>query len=402
MAVPDSITMSSILKKRLTRREWIAGAGLVGGSLFCGFELIGCQAPISVSGGDSFEGGKLLGTINFIGEDEVPFAEPTGTELDGRLRVDLSKLTADDFVTPTDKFYIRSLASRLLSYSEPWVINLANSTRRTNLPAKELVRDSKPCGLHLMECAGNSRAGSFGLLSVANWTGVPLLPLLDRYFDVGEHHRVRISGFDKYLSESKTSIAGASWSFSLNEIRASGAFLATGMNGDALLPDHGSPVRLVVPGWYGCACIKWVNEIALEDENSLVTSQMQEFAARTHQNGMPILAREYEPAIIDAAAMPIRVEKWIRNGKLTYRIVGIIWGGSTQARNIRIQFNKEDLVRVEKADRTESGSWWFWTYHWSPRKAGTYTIRMIISDARVRTRRLDLGFYARTVKIEEY
>jgi len=113
------------------------------------------------------------------------------------------------------------------------------------------------------------------------------------------------------------------------------------MNGQPLSRDHGAPVRLIMPGWYGCTSIKWVNAITFVDENFLATSQMQEFAARTHQQGVPKLARDYRPAIIDQAAMPIRVEKWFVDGRIKYRVLGILWGGSRLVKALEIRFNPE-------------------------------------------------------------
>ena len=106
------------------------------------------------------------------------------------------------------------------------------------------------------------------------------------------------------------------------------ALLAVRMNGAPLPRDHGFPVRLVVPGWYGCACIKWVNRIELVPDEAPATSQMHEFAARTHQPfdrlkaGTEVVARDFVPAVIDTAAMPVRVEKWAIDGRLAYRVVG--------------------------------------------------------------------------------
>jgi DMSO/TMAO reductase YedYZ molybdopterin-dependent catalytic subunit len=71
--------------------------------------------------------------------------------------------------------------------------------------------------------------------------------------------------------------------------------LATEMNDLSLTRDHGVPIRLLVPGWYGCACIKWVNNVSLVDETTEATSQMQEYAARTFQDGVPRLAKEISP-----------------------------------------------------------------------------------------------------------
>jgi DMSO/TMAO reductase YedYZ molybdopterin-dependent catalytic subunit len=174
------------------------------------------------------------------------------------------------------------------------------------------------------------------------------------------------------------------------------------MNGEPLTPDHGAPVRLVVPGWYGCACIKWVNEIRLVDETTEVTSQMQEYATRTHQSGTPKLAVEYEPATIDAAAMPIRVEQWLVEQKTRYRIIGIHWGGSEPIRELRIQFRPgEGYITVDDLHTRPANMWGFWTYVWTPKTAGNYEIRMQISEPAMRTRRLDAGHYARTVKITD-
>ncbi len=101
------------------------------------------------------------------------------------------------------------------------------------------------------------------------------------------------------------------------------------MNGQPLTPDHGAPVRLVVPGWYGCAWIKWVNEIRWVTDDEPATSQMREFAGRTHQEGQPALARDYRRRrAIDTAAMPMRVEQRRVDGATEYRVVGIVWGGT--------------------------------------------------------------------------
>ena len=91
--------------------------------------------------------------------------------------------------------------------------------------------------------------------------------------------RVLVTGFDQYATKSMTSVPGASWVFSIGDLNAAGAFLATEMNGKPLRADHGAPIRLVVPGSYGCACIKWVTAISFVNDAAEATSQMQEYAA---------------------------------------------------------------------------------------------------------------------------
>ena len=202
-----------------------------------------------------------------------------------------------------------------------------------------------------------------------------------------------------YASSSTSSSLGADWIFTLDQLRGSKAFLALEMNGKPLTKDHGAPVRSVVPGWYGCTCIKWVNKITLVSDDAPATSQMQEFAARTHQTGVPALARDYRPATIDQAAMPIRVEKWLVGGKIKYRVVGILWGGSVPVKTLEIRFNpEEDYVRVDSfsTPRMIHGS--FWSYAWTPKTVGSYMIRLRVTDPAVQTKRLDSGYYVRSVE----
>ena len=133
------------------------------------------------------------------------------------------------------------------------------------------------------------------------------------------------------------------------------------------------------------------------------TSQMQEFAARTQRDGVPRLAREYQPAIIDQAAVPIRVEKWLVQGRIRYRVFGIAWGGSRPVQGLQIRFNpEEDYRAVEGFRPLQNDPWTFWTHTWSPQAPGRYSIRLAVrDDSPVRARRLDSGYYVRTVGISE-
>jgi len=326
-----------------------------------------------------------------------------GTELDGRLYTDLSKLSLQEAVTPTEKFYIRTRVSELLPDVESWRVRVDGLVEKSRSRTIEELRSApKPLGLHLMECAGNVPLTNFGMISVASWGGVPVADILEKSGAKPQASRVLVTGFDRYATKSMTSVPGASWVFSVGDIKAAGAFLATEMNGHPLTADHGAPVRLVVPGWYGCACIKWVTGITFVDDTAETTSQMQEYAARTHQKGMPALARDFQPATIDQAAMPIRIEKWLVEEKIKYRVVGIAWGGHTPVETLMIRFNpEEEYVPVDSFVQTKNDPWTLWTHAWSPKEPGTYSIRLKVKDPAVRARRLDTGYYVRSIEISE-
>ena len=250
-----------------------------------------------------------------------------------------------------------------------------------------------------MECSGNTRNSSFGLLSSAEWAGIPLLDAIEQ-FDPAGATRLLVSGFDQYSQLSERSTPGASWIFSFDELERSGAFLATGLNGAPLPADHGAPVRLVVPGWYGCTCIKWVNELRFVGDDEPATSQMREFASRTHQSGTPALARDYLPAEIDLAALPVRVEKWLVAGAIRYRVVGIQWGGAARTDKLEIRFGVgpwESICMTNVAP----APWALWEHPWRPSATGVYAITLRTTDPSIRTRRLDTGHYLREVAIDQ-
>ncbi|HXK16969.1 MAG TPA: molybdopterin-dependent oxidoreductase [Polyangiaceae bacterium] len=408
--------MSSAAFVRYPRRA-VLGSGLgLGGALVLGCSSQplgqkrgGASASEGGAGGaggmgsDPFAGGELLTDVPFAGEGDPPLEEPFNQGLDGRLYTDLSKLDDAHLLTPSAAFYIRTRYPDLLVPETLWKIRVLRAGQAdVELVQSELEALATDQGAHLMECSGNARGAAFGLLSSADWTGVPLLTALADVPAPADATAILVSGFDQHSRASANSTAGASWVFSLAELEQVGAFLATQMNGAPLLPDHGAPVRLLVPGWYGCTCIKWVNEISFVGPDAPATSQMLEFASRTMQNGAPTLARDYLPAEIDLAAMPTRIEKWQIDGKLVYRVVGIEWGGSAKAPALEIRFGDGAWQAVDKrSSATDVATWRLWEHAFRPPQVGSYSITLRVPDASVRTRRLDSGYYLREVTIDE-
>lgn len=392
---------------KLTRREMLRTWLAAGGVVLAGFHELRLPAFCTDVKEGAFRGGRYLGPIEFLGEGRIPMDTLMDEGLDGRLYTDLSSISPDRPVIPTKTFFVRTRASTLLDEHKPWLIKaggLVNKTTEINIA--DLRKMAKPAGLHLMECSGNVRLGHFGMLGVADWRGAPVSELLDSLkVDKAASH-VLISGFDRYPFASFTSVPGASWIFSLDDLRSSQAFFATEMNGSDLTKDHGAPVRLVVPGWYGCAWVKWVDEITLLGEGAATTAQMREFAHRTMQQGVPELVKDYRPVIIEQAAMPVRVEKWVVAGKIKYRVHGIAWGGMRQVSALGIRFSseldsREDFVPLDNFEQTTNDPWTFWTHAWTATTPGQYFIQLRVKDASIPARRLNAGYYVRSVEIIE-
>ena len=359
-----------------------------------------------------------LGIVPFVGEGGFPLDTTLGLGLGRRRALDLSSLTPATLVNPLERFFIRTGCPDGLPPAALWSVRIHGLVETPlEIPLAEIERDAVPLGPQLLECAGNSRAAHFGLMSVATWTGVPLERLLGRVKRRPRATRVLVSGFDKHTTLDPGSVAGASWIFALDELRAAEAFLATGMNGAPLSPDHGHPLRLVVPGWYGCTAIKWVNEVALVDDHALATGQMHEYAGRTHQapagardrllieSGQrpegPRLAKDFHPASIDPAALPVRVEKLRANGgPIVYRIVGIAWGGRSPGSGLAIRLLPGRApAPVEEIVGAASSPWALWSHTAGPLPPGRYRIELSTTDPAARARRLEAGHYTREIEV---
>lgn len=351
--------------------------------------------------------GRLVGTLPLSRSGGVvqPYGVKIGGRgLDARLNTDLSRLEPGRLITPTDQIYLRTECPPAVAAHEGlWTITTSGLLAKSpTVRLDDVVRRARPMGAHLLECSGNNNPANFGLMSVAEWDGVPLLDLVDTLRPSPQATAVMVSGVDPD-QPSATSIPGASWIFPLSTLDSLGAFLAVRVNGEPLPLDHGKPLRLVVPGWYGCSWIKWVAEIRLVDASAPATSQMREFAGRTHQTAVHDLAAAYAPPAIQTAATPIRVEKRQGPGGLEYHIVGIVWGGAHVVNRLAIRFNEGqpwqqfDVCPAPSSTRT----WSLWTYRWKPSTPGVYSIALHVPDASVPQRRLDSGYYVRQVSIDE-
>ncbi len=333
------------------------------------------------------------------------FGELSGSGLDGRRYTDLTRLSSQRLLTPLAEFYVRTRYPDTLEPGRPWSVSLGGLVEQpTVVDAGELVAQARDQGEILLECSGNFRAGGFGLMSVARFRGVPLDRVLGRVAPRGEAALVEVVGYDVHSvpSAGGRSTEGASWVVSPEQWRQTGAFLATHMNDEPLPLDHGSPLRLVNPGWYGCSCIKWVRAIDWVAADHPATSQMQEFAGRTHQEGVPALAREYSAPEIQAAAMPVRVERWRSESGTFYVVVGISWGGAQPPTALELSFDGGESYRsVPCGQSGRSRSWRLWSTLWEPTRAGRYDLTCRIPDPSVPARRLDARYYRRRVVIPE-
>ena len=378
-----------------SRRELLRWGLAAGGAWL----LDSLAAPLPSLAAQGAGGYELLDVLPFADEGRNFVGQMAGEGRDGRRALDLTRLTSKNLVTPTDRFFVRTRHPEDLGSVDEWRVRFEGLVEKpTSFGLADLEAMAVPLGAQLLECAGSTRNSGFGLMGAADWHGVPLARLFEAVPRRPQAARVLVSGRDPATGP----FPGGNWIFTFGDLTAAGAALATRMNGEPLTAVHGRPVRLVVPRWYGCCWVKWVDKIVYVADAAEATSQMREFAGRTHQRGIPRLAREYAPATIDAAALPVRLEKWRGPEGLFYRVVGVAWGGPGEPAAPVVRFEPGDRFEpVERYAPPKTATWGLWSHLWRPRRTGRHAIELDFADPTLTTRRMDSGYYLRAVHIPE-
>ena len=147
-----------------------------------------------------------------------------------------------------------------------------------------------------LECAGNGR-GHFSPRYVsmpwlyeavgnAEWTGTPLRHVLEQAGLAGNASEIACIGADQGFDRSGRHAYGRS--LKRDHALSDDVLLCTAMNGAPLLPQHGYPLRLIVPGWYGMASVKWLQRIEVLDRPYDGPQQARNYHYRTAPGGLGI------------------------------------------------------------------------------------------------------------------
>jgi DMSO/TMAO reductase YedYZ molybdopterin-dependent catalytic subunit len=183
-------------------------------------------------------------------------------------------------ITPTARFYVRNHFDVPRADGASWTLTVGGLVRRLcTFSLAELRRLPSRSVIVTLECAGNGRSlfespvegepWHLGAVSTAEWTGVPLVEVLDSAGVEGAAREIVFRGLDHEPARGAARARSAPLRFerslSLDEAQHADVLLAYAMNGEPLSPNHGFPLRLVVPGWYAMASVKWLAEIEAID-----------------------------------------------------------------------------------------------------------------------------------------
>ncbi len=180
--------------------------------------------------------------------------------------------TLSSTVVPTNQFFVRGHFPIPRLDAVTWSLKVDGAVNKPlSLSYEDLLKLPSKTFTATIECAGNGRGflvprangvlWEFGGVGNAEWTGVPLATVLERAGIKEGAVEVILQGADSGAVNSDPKSPGPvhfERSLPLEKARRPEVLLAYQMNGKPLTPEHGSPVRALVAGWYGMASVKWL------------------------------------------------------------------------------------------------------------------------------------------------
>jgi sulfane dehydrogenase subunit SoxC len=246
----------------------------------------------------------------------------------------------------------------------------------------------------MMECGGNGRAHLSPrpvsapwhdeAVGCAEWTGTPLRPILEEAGLMKDVVEILFSGHDRGFDRDVEH--DYERSLTVEDAMREEVFLAYEMNGVPLPPQHGSPLRLVVPDWYGMASVKWLKEIrALEEPFEGVQQALAYNYQQSEEDPGTPVTRKHPHALMIPPGIPdfLSRKRRAEAGKIT--IEGRAWSGFGSVE--RVEFSADGGKSWRDADLGDalgSHGWTSWSSEWDARP-GEYELCVRATDASGRT-----------------
>jgi DMSO/TMAO reductase YedYZ molybdopterin-dependent catalytic subunit len=272
---------------------------------------------------------------------------------------------------------------------ETWQLRIGGFVRRPlQLGLADLAARPSRTLRVTMECAGNGRARLTPrpvsqpwlneAVGTAEWRGTPLGPLLEEAGLLAEAREVVFTGADRGVQGGVEQ--DYMRSLAVTEALRPEVLIATEMNGEPLQPQHGAPARLIVPGWYGMASVKWLMsvEVATEPFTGYQQTPAYRYQRDAEDPGEPV-TRIRVRALMVPPGIPdfFTRRRIVDRGPVT--IKGRAWSGHGAVERVEVSVDGD----WHDADLEPSGepfAWRGWSYSWSARP-GEHVLACRATDA---------------------
>ena len=327
------------------------------------------------------------------GDVDVPFTDvpPTfnPTPATGATRfLDIRKI--DGLLTPADQFFF------IQHYNKPEIDAAAYRLRLTGLVKKPV--DLSLAELKAMrsvdivngyECSGNSGRAMQGLSSNGRFTGVRLRDVLQRAGVDDKAREVVFFGADKgpedvvFRQQTLKIQQQFARSITLENAMKPEPILAWSLNGQPLGRDHGFPLRVVMPGWYGVANVKWLAEIHLQENRFLGNYQARWYRTVRAVGGSGELT-DPETQFVETEVTKLNLKSVVARVRKTagsHQVLGFVLNDGTPLKSVEVKIDDGPWQRATMDPANTQYSWKLFTYRWDGATPGEHTIVSRATDA---------------------
>lgn len=259
---------------------------------------------------------------------------------------------------------------------------------------KDLPQKTLPVTL---ECAGNGRSSisprthsmPWGVEAVgtSEWTGTPLAPLIEQAQPGAGTIDITFTGADCGFDKGTKHAFGRS--LSLAQITSLDLLLVHEMNGQPLLPQHGAPLRIIVPGWYGMASVKWLTTIEALTAPYQGFQQVSTYRYRDSKDdpGQPVTCMRVK-SLMTPPGVPdfVTRNRYVTTGSMS--ITGRAWSGNGVPIST-VEFNDGSGWRAATLSAPRGKyDWTRWSIEWEA-KPGEHVLSCRATDSNGDTQPLE-------------
>ena len=304
-------------------------------------------------------------------------------------------------LTPESSFFVRSHFRRPDVRLRKQVLEVVGAVQQAlRLDIADLQAMGTRTLTATLECAGNGRTGlqplpagepwGLGAVGTARWTGVPLRAVLESARLRPHVVEILAIGADRGRPPDVADEIPFARSLPLTKARDPDTLLALQMNGRPIPPEHGAPIRLIVPGWYGMASVKWLERIEARAEPFRGYYQLGRYVYDYADGNPPTPVRTIR---VRSVIVSPRDGDAVRRGQMIVR--GKAWSGEGVV--VRVQFGVDGAEPSQDATLAPPISphaWRAWEFAWDATNLGRHVLRSYATDAKG-NRQPDVGRWNR-------
>ncbi|GAA2100447.1 sulfite oxidase [Actinomadura alba] len=308
-------------------------------------------------------------------------------------------MSGQGHLTPADRFFVRNHTTTPLIDALTWRLRLWGSglrgapaeDRPVEFSYEDLLALPAESLTAFIECTGNGR-GFFssqqgqtvsgtpwrlGAVGVARWRGVRLATVLDRAGLTRRAVDVLPRGLDAEFVDKGVNLGRVRRPLPVAKA-LDDVLLAYEMNGRPLPPDHGFPVRLVVPSWVGIGSIKWLGDIQVSDQPlfSPWNTQFYRLFGPDHPpEGGPPLTR-----MVVKSAFELPWDARVEAGR-AHTLRGRSWSGGGRIRRVEVSVDGgASWQAAHSGGQPSATAWRRWEFRWTPRRPGPHVLLARATD----------------------